>query len=120
MRLDHLVILASDLELSIQHYDAVLGALDFEKTRDWVWWHEGAGVAVELRAADEPQSYKRYAPGLNHFAFAAESLAELDLWAQKITAAGLELPPHQSFGEARAYFLPDPDGLRIELAYEPH
>lgn len=119
MRLDHLVILASDLERSVEHYSAVLGSLGFRKTRDWVWWHDEACFAIDLKASEDPQSYQRYAPGLNHFAFAATSSAELADWVAKIDAAGIAVPAVQSFGEGQAYFLPDPDGLRLELVYEP-
>jgi len=68
MKLDHLVLLASNLADSTRHYGIILPVLGFEKSRDGVWINSD-GIAIDLRAAEDAQAYKRYAPGLNHFPF---------------------------------------------------
>lgn len=116
MKLDHLVILASDLETSARWYGVVLGALGFDKTRDHVWLHPD-GWAVDLRpATDASRAYGRHAPGLNHTGFRAESVKALQALMARLAAAGLEVPETQDFGEELCIFLKDPDGMRIEIA----
>ena len=118
MKLDHLVLLASNLADSARHYGIILPRFGFEKSRDWVWVNPD-GIAIDLRSAEDPQVYKRYAPGLNHFAFSAGSQAEFDQIVSDLSAAGIDLPAVQTFGDAMAIFIPDPDGLRLEIGWEP-
>ena len=119
MKFDHVVISAGDLAASALWYAAVLGAIGFRRTRDHVWVNDH-GEAVDVRAATAPDhGYVRGAPGVNHLGFAAPSRAAVEAVAATVAAAGFEVPAIQSFGEARALFLKDPDGLRIEVAHEP-
>ncbi len=118
MKLDHLVLLASNLADSARHYDILLPRLGFEKSRDCVWVNS-EGVAIDLRAAEDAQAYKRYAPGLNHFAFSAGSQAEFERIVSDLSAAEIDVPAVQTFGDAMAVFIPDPDGLRLEIGWEP-
>jgi len=116
MKLDHLVILASDLQASAAWYGAVLGALGFAKTRDHVWLHPD-GWALDLRpATDAGRAYGRYAPGLNHTGFRADSVAAVEALMADLAAAGVEVPAIQDFGHEKAVFLRDPDGMRFEVA----
>jgi catechol 2,3-dioxygenase-like lactoylglutathione lyase family enzyme len=118
MKFDHLLLMASDLPASVSHYDRLLPAIGFERSREWVWSHEGLGLAVDLRQA-EGGAYLRRGPGLNHLAFAFDSHDELKQATARVEAAGMTLPEVQEFGPARSYFLPDPDGLRLELIWDP-
>ena len=116
MKFDHVVVLASDLAVSLPWYQAVMTALGFAKTRDHVWLN-AEDQALELRQAGEPEAgYRRYGPGVNHIAFQAESLAAIEAVAAEVRAAGFEVADIQSFGGDRALFLKDPDGMRIEVA----
>jgi lactoylglutathione lyase len=119
MKFDHAVLLASDLEASVPWYATVLTAIGFAKTRDHVWVND-EGQALELRQSTEPEpGYRRYGVGLNHIAFTASSLAELESVADAVRAAGFEVAAIQSFDADRALFLKDRDGMRIELtAYD--
>lgn len=118
MKLDHLVLLANDMERSARFYDAVLTVLGFRKSHDWVWIN-GDGLAVDLRSAEGDRRYERYGPGLNHFAFTSETRAEFDAVLAGLERAGIALPPTQAFGDALAVFIPDPDGLRVEIGWDP-
>ena len=115
--LDHLVIMASDLEASAAHYDNVLVALGFTRTREWVWMSPG-GFAIDLKQAEEEGPYKRRGPGLNHIGLAVDTAEAFAAARAALSEAGIGLPPVQHFSDGRAFFLPDPDGLRLELSYD--
>lgn len=118
MKLDHIVLLASDLDRSAQFYDLVLTQLGFQKVKNWAWVCDD-GLNIDLQQAKEATPYGRYAPGLNHFAFTVESEAEFTQILQGLEQAGIKLPNVQKFDGGLAVFLPDPDGLRLEIAWEP-
>jgi catechol 2,3-dioxygenase-like lactoylglutathione lyase family enzyme len=115
MKFDHVVLLASDLDASVAWYAVVLGAMGFRKTRDHVWLNE-ADQAIELRqATDLERGYRRHGVGMNHVAFTAASLAEIERVADAVRDAGFEVAAIQSFDVDRALFLKDRDGMRIEI-----
>ena len=118
MKFDHVVISAGDLEASVPWYDAVLTAIGFAKTREHVWVN-AEGEAVDVRAATVDHGYLRGGAGVNHIGFAAPSREAVEDVAERLRRAGLDVPPIQSFDEARALFMKDPDGLRIEIGHEP-
>ena len=119
MKFDHVVVSVRALEASVPWYEAVLTAIGFTRTRDHVWVNE-QGEAVDVRAASEPDhAYVRGGVGVNHLGFAAPSREAVEAVAERLRDAGLEVPAIQHFGEARALFMKDPDGMRIEIAHEP-
>ncbi len=116
MKFDHIVLLASDLDASLPWYAAVLGAIGFRKTREHVWLNE-ADQAIELKQAVDPEhEYRRHGVGMNHVAFTAASLEEIERVAAAVRDAGFEVAAIQSFDADCALFLKDPDGMRIEIA----
>ncbi len=118
MKLDHIVVYASNLPESADFYDRVLGAIGFRKTRDWVWANDD-GFAVDLRAARSDTPYDRYGAGLNHFGFTAPSRAAFDQTIRALNAHETPVPDTQKIDGTLCLFLPDPDGLRIEITWEP-
>lgn len=119
MKFDHLVLMASDMAVSAPWYDAVLTAIGFAKTREHVWVNEH-GQAVDLRPAVRPEhGYVRGGVGMNHVGFAAPSREAVEAAAARLRDAGLEVPAIQRFDAARALFMKDPDGMRVEIAHEP-
>jgi catechol-2,3-dioxygenase len=119
MKFNHVVISAADLEASVPWYDTVLTAIGFAKTREHVWVN-AEGEAVDVRAATEPEhGYVRGGPGVNHIGFGAPSREAVEDIAERLRQAGLDVPAIRSFDEARALFMKDPDGFRIEIGHEP-
>ena len=115
MKLDHLVIMVRDLEVSLPWYGALLGLIGFSKTRDHVWGNED-GTYIDLKKANEDtRDYARYGPGLNHLGFTAPDRPALDAVRDGMAAAGFEVPEVQQIANMTATFFRDPDGMRIEV-----
>lgn len=115
MMMDHLVLMAGRLEASLAFYEALLPMLGYHKTREHVFVSRSAPAIDLKQAGDETRSYGRYAPGLNHIGFTAPDLETVERIAGAMRGLGFEVPQIQSLGGDRALFLPDPDGLRIEI-----
>ena len=116
MRLDHIVLMLSDLEASLPYYEALLPLIGFARTRDHVWGNAD-GVHLDFKqASDADEGYRRYGVGLNHIGFTAPSRAIVDEIGATMRAAGFDVPEPQDFGEAYALFMKDRDGIRFEIA----
>lgn len=143
--LSHIDLSVSDPDRAIPFYDAFFRALGYrrwtidmpeftgERPRRAAWWVRGpAGelFGVEVRPA-APESrdrpHDRYAPGLHHMAFHAESPAAVDEVHERVRAAGgrvLDAPADYSgqSGYTEGYyavFFADPDGVKLEVVFEP-
>lgn len=118
MKLDHIVILLSDLEKGIAFYEVLLPLIGFDKTRDHVYGNE-EGIYLDFRqAADTEHTYHRFAPGLNHIGFSAPDRETIKTIRAKMSQAGFEVPEIQSFDAGQAMFLKDDDGMRIEIGWD--
>lgn len=117
MKLDHIVLLVSDLDASLPYYETLLGLIGFTKSRDHVWGN-GDGVFFDFKQASEiGEGYKRYGVGLNHLGFTAESKEDVERIAAAMAAAGFEVPALQRLGNSYALFMKDRDGMRFEITY---
>ena len=115
MKLDHIVLLVSDLPKSVEFYEKLLPMLGFRKTADHVFGN-AEDIYFDIRQAENPDhSYQRYARGLNHIGFTAPDRHTIAQVQDVMKDAGYEVPDVQHFGEGIALFLKDPDGMRIEL-----
>jgi len=116
MKLDHMVIYARDLAASVRFYDALLPLIGFDKGREHVYLN-GDGLAIDLRPApDDAPRYSRWGAGLNHYGFTAASRRDVDRVRKQFAKKGFDVPEVQIFDNGDyALFLPDPDGLRIEV-----
>jgi catechol 2,3-dioxygenase-like lactoylglutathione lyase family enzyme len=141
----HIDLSVSDPDRSIPFYAAFFGALGYRRFRSdlpgftgerperaaWFTRYEGRGVfGVEVRPASSEsrgRRHDRYAPGLHHLAFHAESRAAVDEVHARILEAGGEVldPPADYSGQPGysegyyAAFFADPDGVKLEVVYEP-
>ncbi len=62
-------------------------------------------------------------PGaLDHLGFLVESKAEVDEWANRLQAGGVTLAgaPRDHRDGSRSFYCLDPDGLKIQILYEPN
>ena len=134
--IDHLDLVVTDLERSLRFYTELLRPLGYTEQGP-ITGERGERVvyverpddlgSVSLRQAQSdahPTPYDRYAVGLHHLAFAAESRAEVDeraSWVREQEDAEIESEPREydySPGYY-AFFLRDPDGLKLEVVHRP-
>ena len=132
--LSHVDLTVTDVSRSIPFYDHVLGKLGYKRLLEasasaacWSVADAAGGVfSIALQPA-KPQSagklHDRYAPGLHHLAFHADSRADVDgffQFLQEIQAIILDAPAEYDYTPAYyAVFFADPDGLKLELVHEP-
>lgn len=119
MPLDHLTILSRDPEVSARWYGLLLPRLGFEQAKPHIW-RSATGLHLQFGSAKpDTAPYERYGAGLNHLGFTAPSAAFVEALAADMTQHGLEARL-QHFGDGvTAVFLPDPDGLRVEVSWYP-
>ena len=84
LRLSHVEIRVPDLELATAYYTEVLGLYETAREPERVF----------LKCWDEHQHHSvvlSFAPtyGLEHFGFKVDDVADLDLYAAKVEAAGI-------------------------------
>jgi len=88
---------------------------------------EGRGASIGLRQCDPAEAghrHHRYAPGLHHLAWRAESRADVDALHDLLIERGipvLDAParyPEYS-GDYYAVFFEDPDGIKLEYVFAP-
>lgn len=143
--LAHIDMSISDPARSIPFYSAFFEALGYKR---WHYEHEGftgpnptratwgvryadgASFAVEVRPSrgeNRDRVCDRYAPGVHHMAFHAETAAAVDAVHEAMLAVGARvLDPPTDYGEHAAYskgyyavFFADPDGVKLEVAHIP-
>ena len=129
--MNHLALTLSDLKAAeAAFYRPLLEFLGYAKIEDepamTLWFSEAAAAAVNLFQAAEDlkdRTHDRYAPGFHHFAFWAESRAQVDaLHARLIAIGATVLDPPAEYDYAPGYyavFFADPDGLKFELVHMP-
>jgi len=128
----HLDMTVSNLKASIAFYDNVLTRLRYQRTDQYAggapcWLHtggEGPAFSIALHQADNHASHDRYSPGLHHLAFHAERRDEVDIFYDYLVQNGSEiLDPPAEYDYTPGYyavFFADPDGIKLELVYEPN
>jgi len=119
LKLDHLTICVSDWAAYQRHYGAMLPLVGFSRVDESIWT-DGAGFFLQFRqAAEGTHPYERHGAGLNHWGLAMPTAESVDALREALIAAGIAAQPVQQLGEARALFIPDPDGLRAEFTFTP-
>lgn len=130
----HIDLNASDLAASKAVYGPVLEFLGYVQVKDkpegceWdLRGMEGRGASIGLRLCNPEEAghrHHRYAPGLHHLAWRAESRADVDALHELLVARGIKVldPPAQYpeySGDYYAVFFEDPDGMKLELVHAP-
>jgi catechol 2,3-dioxygenase-like lactoylglutathione lyase family enzyme len=131
---DHLDLVVTDLERSLEFYNGLLEPLGYtrnseiegERGERVVYLGGSGGASVSLRQAQSgahPTPYDRYAVGIHHLAFAAESREQVEERAAWLRARGAELesgPAEYEYTPGYyAVFFRDPDSIKLEIVHRP-
>ena len=132
-RFHHIDLNVSNLVASCRVYGPVLEFLGYKMVKDdaqgceWDLGSNGDGASLGLRPCEPALSdhlHKRYAPGLHHLAWFAQSREDVDAVHRILLENGttvLEAPAHypQYSGDYYAVFFEDPDGMKLEVVHAP-
>jgi catechol 2,3-dioxygenase-like lactoylglutathione lyase family enzyme len=127
---NHLDLTVNDLERSKAFYDQVLTLLGYVRSNDyagdvpcWAMPRAGLGFSIGLHQAKREQAHDRHCAGLHHLAFHADSRGDVDEFHRQLVQAGvtvLDAPAEYDYTPGYyALFFADPDGLKLELVFEP-
>ena len=127
----HVDLVVSSILRSLPFYRELLGPLGWHglhevegERGETIWYLSGPGTSVGLREAQsEARSHDRYAVGLHHVAFEADSRAQVDERAEWVRAQSVELESEpQEYTYIPGYyavFFFDPDGIKLEIVHVP-
>jgi catechol 2,3-dioxygenase-like lactoylglutathione lyase family enzyme len=131
---DHLDLVVTNLEPSLEFYNRLLEPLGFtrnseiegERGERVVYIGGSGGASVSLRQAQSDAHatpYDRYAVGLHHLCFGAPSRDVVDERAQWLRDQGVEIesgPQEYTYTPGYyAVFFYDPDGIKLEIVNRP-
>jgi len=128
----HVDLTVTDLARSVGFYDRVLGRLGYRRLDEAgagapCWAHgDGGGaffsIALQPAQAGRP-AHDRRASGLHHLAFHAADRDDVDDFHAFLLDSGitvLDSPAEYPYTPGYyAVFFADPDGLKLELVFEP-
>ena len=128
----HIDLNVSDLAASKRVYGPVLEFLGYGPAKDeegceWDLVDEGRGSSLGLRLCDpalRDHVHRRYAPGLHHLSWRADSREDVDRLHALLLEHGIKVldpPAHypQYSGNYYAVFFEDPDGMKLEFVHAP-
>jgi glyoxylase I family protein len=131
---DHLDLVVTDLERSLEFYTELLGPLGFTRTSEiegergervvYIGGTGGPSVSLrEARSDAHPTPYDRYAVGIHHLAFVAHSPEQVDERALWLRERGTEIESGpREYDYTPGYygvFFYDPDGIKLEIVHRP-
>jgi len=126
----HVDLVVSSITRSLPFYTDLLGPLGFTRIEEvegergeTIWYLSGPGSSVGLREAQSGQAHDRYAIGLHHLAFEAESRTQVDQLGEWVRSQAVEIESEpQEYTYLPGYyavFFYDPDGIKLEIVYVP-
>lgn len=130
-RIHHLGLTVRDAEASARWYEAVLG---FARSGDFVAAdgsrrkvsveHPSLGVRIGLceHTAASGNGFDETNPGLDHLAFAVESVADLEACEARLREHGVTYSPiakANTIEGAKVLVFRDPDNIQLELIAVP-
>ena len=133
--IDHLDLVVTSLERSLDFYRGLLGPLGYVRTSEIVGERRervvylgriGGMGSVSLREAQSDAHavpYDRYGVGLHHLAFSASSRSAVDERAAWLRERGAQIesgPREYDYTPGYyAVFFYDPDSIKLELVHRP-
>jgi glyoxylase I family protein len=131
--LSHLDLTVTDLNRSVAFYGRMLGQLGYRRMDDagagapcWgISDASGGTFTIALKAARPGNTtrHDRYTPGLHHLAFHADSREDVDAFHEFLLGTGAPiLDPPAEYDYTPGYyavFFADPDGIKLEVVFEP-
>ncbi|MEM7129432.1 MAG: VOC family protein [Chloroflexota bacterium] len=132
--LSHVDLTVTELSRSQVFYDHVLRELGYKPLPEagagspcWgIADTAGGFFTIALQTASREgskQKHDRYAPGLHHMAFHADSREDVDDFYKFLLTIGVQVldpPAEYTYTEGYyALFFADPDGLKFEVVFEP-
>jgi catechol 2,3-dioxygenase-like lactoylglutathione lyase family enzyme len=126
----HVDLVVSSIERSLPFYTELLGPLGYTRVEEvegergeTIWYLSRPGSSIGLREAQSEGSHDRYAVGLHHLAFEAESRAQVDEradWVRTQEAEIESVPQEYTYLPGYyAVFFYDPDGIKLEIVHIP-
>ena len=130
--MNHLRLTVSDIPRAEEFYTPILEFMGYrlvQKHDTRLAWSAESPFGLQwiiLTAAHTDRSnrgHDRYSPGLHHFAWNADSRAEVDALHRLLVDRGITVldPPAEYDYEPGYYavFFVDPDGMKLELVHVP-
>ena len=132
--LSHVDLTVSDLQRSVDFYDRVLGRLGYRRLDEvsagapcWGISDPGGGFFTIALKPARPENmtarHDRYAPGLHHLAFHADSREDVNEFHGFLLDIGVTmLDPPAEYDYTPGYyavFFADPNGIKLEVVFEP-
>jgi catechol 2,3-dioxygenase-like lactoylglutathione lyase family enzyme len=128
----HVDLVVSSMGRSLPFYRELLGPLGWHgisevegERGETIWYLLGPATVIGLRQAQSAREhrYDRYAVGLHHLAFEAQSRAVVDERADWLRSTGMTLesePQEYTYSPGYyAVFFYDPDGMKLEILHVP-
>lgn len=123
--LHHIELNVSNLETSREFYDMLFPLMGYSLYQEWPQgfsYRRQHTYIVFVQTEQEflERGYHRKASGLNHIAFHASSVAEVDAITEKMRQSGTKIlyqdrHPYAGGNGTYALFMEDPDRLKIEI-----
>ena len=121
-KLGHLVLKVSDLNLSERFYTKIIGLRITQRisnTMVFMSASDNASHELALMSTDQIRSSpEKNSVGLYHFAWAMDSLEDLQQIYQKIKNNDIEVMGIGDHGISIGVYILDPDGNQVEIFYE--
>lgn len=121
-KLGHLVLKVSDLNLSERFYTKIIGLRITQRisnTMVFMSASDNASHELALMSTDQIRSSpEKNSVGLYHFAWAMDSLEDLQQIYQKIKNNDIEVVGIGDHGISIGVYILDPDGNQVEIFYE--
>lgn len=118
----HAAFTVRDADRSAQWYEDLLGMQvvlrgDDEAVHFRVLAHPDSGWVVGVRQypGHEEGAFDEFRIGLDHFAFAVSSRAELEDWEQRLRESGVNFTPAAETPIGSVIVFRDPDNIQLEF-----